>query len=183
MPAPMSVKGVMTILVMVTYTCIFAIFFIVWRNRHTSWSRVVQNQSIVLYLKSKDVFWCIKHGSRSLSKCEQAYAQIETEMLASVSACKTFYHFIYGRYNVTIETNHLSLIIFFYKPLHCIPLRLQNIKMHLQHYSVNIVRKMGTVIPVADALIVDSIVEKYLMQKSLKWMLWKLKVFPISLRQ
>ena len=77
------------------------------------------------------------------------YAQIEKEMLAIVSACKKFHHFID---NVTIETDHLPLIIIFDKPLHNIPLRLQKMKMRLQHYSCKIVHMPGTEIPVADGL-------------------------------
>ena len=73
-------------------------------------------------------------------------------MLAVVSACKKFHYFIYGRDNVTIETNHLPLIRIFDKPLHSIPLRLQKMKMRLQHYPFKIVHKPGTVISVADAL-------------------------------
>ena len=90
---------------------------------------LLQNEKPVIY------------GSRSLSKCEQAYAQIEKGMLAIVSACKKFHHFIYGRDNVTIETDHLPLIIIFDKPLHSIPLRLQKMKMRLQQYSFKIVHK------------------------------------------
>ena len=73
-------------------------------------------------------------------------------MLVTVSACKKFHHFIYGRDNVTIETDHLQLIRIFDKPLHSIPLRLQKMKMRIQHYSFNIVHKPGTEIPVADAI-------------------------------
>ena len=92
------------------------------------------------------------YGSRSLSKCEQAYAQIEKGMLAIVSACKKFHYFIYGRGNMTIKTNHLPLIRIFDKPRHNIPLCFQKMKMRLQHYSFNIVHTPGTEIPVADAL-------------------------------
>ena len=45
---------------------------------------LLQNEKPVIY------------GSRSMSKCEQAYAQIEKEMLAIVPACKKFHHFIHG---------------------------------------------------------------------------------------
>ena len=58
------------------------------------------------------------YGSKLLTKSEQAYAQIEKEMLSIVSACKKFHHYIYGRDDVTIETDHLPLIRIFEKPLH-----------------------------------------------------------------
>ena len=73
-------------------------------------------------------------------------------MLAIVYVCTKFHHFIYGRDNVTIETDHLPFIRIFDKPLHSITLRLRNMKMRLQPYSFKIVRKPGTEIPVADAL-------------------------------
>ena len=92
------------------------------------------------------------YGSKSLTKSEQAYAQIEKEMLSIVSACKKFHHYIYGRDDVTIETDHLPLIRIFEKPLHAIPLRLQKMKMRLQHYSFKLIHSPGTDIPVSDGL-------------------------------
>ena len=68
------------------------------------------------------------YGSISLSKSQQAYAQIEKEMLASVSVVKKkIHHLIYGRDNMTIVTDHLPPIIIFDTPLHSINLRLQKI--------------------------------------------------------
>ena len=195
MPDPMSVKGVMTILGMVTYTCNILPNFssvteplrqlikdsfkpgycFMFEEQHKqsfadfmkmmSSTEVSQyyNPSIhvkiscgasshglefVLLQNEKPVIY----GSISLSKCEQAYGYIEKEMLAIVSACKKFHHFIYGRDNVTIETDHLPLIRIFDKPLYRLPLRLQKMKMRLQQYSFKIVHKPGTEIHVADGL-------------------------------
>ena len=53
---------------------------------------------------------------------------------------------------MTIETDHSPLIRIFDKPTHSIPLRIQKMKMRLQHYSFKIVHKPGTEIHVADAL-------------------------------
>ena len=187
MPDPMSVKGVMTILGMVTYTCKFLPnlsgvteplrqlikdsskpgYCFVFEEQHkqafAELKKMMSSTEVLQYYNpSKPVkISCdasshglgfvllqnekpVIYGSRSLSKCEQAYAQIEKEMLAIVSACKKFHHFIYGRDNVTIETDHLPLIRIFDKPLHSIPLRLQKMKMRLQHYSFDIVHKPGT---------------------------------------
>ena len=195
MPDPMSVKGVMTILGMVTYTCKFlpnlssvteplrqlikdsskpGYCFMFEEQHKQAFAELKKMMSSTEVLQYYDPSKPVKiscdasshglgfvllqnekpviYGSRSLSKCEQAYAQIEKEMLAIVSACKKFHHFIYGRDNVTIETDHLPLIRIFDKPLHSIPLRLQKMKMRLQHYSFDTVHKPGTEIPVADAL-------------------------------
>ena len=174
MPDPISVKGVMTILGMVTYTCKFLPnlssvteplrqlikdsskpgYCFMFEEQHkqafAELKKMMSSTEVLQYYDpSKPVnISCdasshglgfvllqnekpVVYGSRSLSKCEQAYAQIEKEMLAIVSACKKFHHFIYGRDNVTIETDHLPLIIIFDKPLHSIPLRLQKMKMRL----------------------------------------------------
>ena len=92
------------------------------------------------------------HASKSLTKCEQAYTQIEKGMLSIVSACKKFHHYMYDRGDVTIVTDHLPLIRIFEKPLHAIPLRLQKMKMRLQHYSFKLIHSPGTDTPVSDGL-------------------------------
>jgi hypothetical protein len=51
----------------------------------------------------------VAYGSKALSTSECAYAQIEKELLAIVFSLKKFHTYIYGRHNVTVETNHLPL--------------------------------------------------------------------------
>ena len=94
----------------------------------------------------------VAYASKALTNAEYAYAQIEKELLAIVFAMKKFHSYIYGRTDVTVETDHLPLIRIFEKPLHQIPLRLQKMKMRVQHYHFTLVAKRGTEIPVADAL-------------------------------
>ena len=85
-------------------------------------------------------------------KTEYAYAQIKKELLAIVFAYKKFHTYLYGRTDVTMETDHLPLVQFFEKPLHQVSLRLQKMRLSLQHYTFKLIRKSGKDIPVADAL-------------------------------
>ena len=94
----------------------------------------------------------VAYGSRALTAPECAYAQIEKELLAIVHAVKKFHSYIYGISDVTVETDHRSLVRILEKPLHQVPLRLQKMRMKLQGYHFNVVAKRGTEIPVADAL-------------------------------
>ena len=57
-------------------------------------------------------------ASRALTDREQAYAQIEKEMLAIVFTCSEFHKLLFGRKDVTLETDHLPLLrIFGKKPI------------------------------------------------------------------
>lgn len=94
----------------------------------------------------------VAYGSKALTETEKNYSQIEKEMLAIVFGLKKFHTYVYGRSDVTIETDHLPLVRIMDKPLHQVPLRLQKMRMALQHYDFNIVGKSGKEIPVADAL-------------------------------
>ncbi|XP_014679393.1 PREDICTED: uncharacterized protein K02A2.6-like [Priapulus caudatus] len=94
----------------------------------------------------------VAYRSKALTTAEYAYAQIEKELLVIVFAFKKFHTYVYGRTDVTVETDHLPLIRIFQKPLHQVPLRLQKMRMRLQGYDFTLVHKKGTEIPVADAL-------------------------------
>ena len=94
----------------------------------------------------------VTYASKALTKTEEAYAQIEKEMLAIVFALKKFHTYVYGRHDITVETDHLPLVRIKEKPLHQTPLRLQKMKMAQQNCDFNLVGKTGKDIPVADAL-------------------------------
>jgi hypothetical protein len=94
----------------------------------------------------------VTYASKALTKTEEAYAQIEKEMLAIVFALKKFHTYVYGRRDIVVETDHLPLVRIMEKPLHLTPLRLQKMKMSLQHYDFKLIGKSGKDIPVADAL-------------------------------
>ena len=94
----------------------------------------------------------IAYGSKALTSAEKAYAQIEKELLAIVFALFKFHTYVYGRNDVTVETDHSPLVRILKKPLHQVPLRLQKMRMRLQGYDFTLVAKKGTEIPVADNL-------------------------------
>ena len=94
----------------------------------------------------------VAYGSKALTDAEYAYAQIEKELLAIVFAFKKFHTYIYGRQDITVETDHAPLVRIMEKPLYQVPLRLQKMRMKLQGYDFQLIAKKGTEIPVADAL-------------------------------
>ena len=94
----------------------------------------------------------VAYASKALTTTEQAYAQIEKELLAIVFATKKFHHLLYGRTDITIETDHLPLISIKEKPLGQVPMRLQKMLLKLQPYDFKLVPKSGKEVPVADCL-------------------------------
>lgn len=90
--------------------------------------------------------------SRALTTSQQGYAQIEKEMLSIVLACERFHQYIYGRSDVTIETDHKPLVMIYKKPLAQTPARLQRMLIKLQQYSFNLVYKKGNELFIADTL-------------------------------
>jgi transposase InsO family protein len=94
----------------------------------------------------------VAYGSKALTDTEKNYSQIEKELLAILFGLKKFHTYVYGRNDITVETDHLPLVRILDKPLHDVPLRLQKMRMALQHYSFKIVGKSGKDVPVADAL-------------------------------
>ena len=92
------------------------------------------------------------YASKSLTKTEQSYAQIEKELYACVFACEKFYMYIYGRNDVSIETDHKPLVNIIKKPLVSTPVRLQRMLLRLQPYTFNLIYKPGKYLYIADAL-------------------------------
>ena len=94
----------------------------------------------------------VAYASKALTDAEFAYAQIEKELLAIVFAFKKFHTYVYGRHDITVQTDHAPLVRILEKPLYQVPLRLQRMILKLQHYDFKLVAKRGSEIPVADAL-------------------------------
>ena len=70
-----------------------------------------------------------------------------------VFGLKKFHNYVYGRNDVIVETDHLSLVCILEKPLQGVPLRLQKMRMTLQYYSFQLTAKSSKYIPVAGAFI------------------------------
>jgi hypothetical protein len=86
-----------------------------------------------------------------LTTTQQAYAQIEKEMLAIVFACEKFHNYIY-RKEVEVETDHKPLIYIFSKPLHECPARLLRMLLKLQQCKLIVHYKRGKDLYIADTL-------------------------------
>ncbi|KAK2711196.1 hypothetical protein QYM36_012393, partial [Artemia franciscana] len=91
------------------------------------------------------------YASRSLSKSEQNYSQLEKELFAIVYGCRHYHHYLYGR-KVQVFTDHRPLESILIKPLHTAPPRIQRLMMYIQPYDLTFKYRTGTEIPVADAL-------------------------------
>ena len=90
----------------------------------------------------------IAYASRSLSKCECNYTQIEKELLAIVFACGKFHH----GFPTRVQTDHKPLEIIFKKPLHQVSPRLQRMLLRLQKYDLAIRYVKRRYLYVADTL-------------------------------
>ena len=83
-------------------------------------------------------------ASRTLSKVEQRYAQIEKECLAIVFGCQKFSQYIIRRESVTIKSDHKPIQPIFKKSLLYAPCRLQRIILRLQRFNLEEVYKPGS---------------------------------------
>lgn len=84
----------------------------------------------------------VAYASRSLSKAEQNYPQIEKEALAIRFACKRFHEYIYGK-EIIIETDHKPLESIFKKVIASAPPRLQRILLEISPYAPTVIYKKG----------------------------------------
>jgi len=108
----------------------------------------------VLEQQQKDKTWLpVAYQSRSLSSCEQRYAQIEEEALAATWACERFNSYLLGK-TFLIQTDHKPLIYLLSsaKDLDCLPLRIQRFRMRLMKYRFTIVHVPGKDLTSADTL-------------------------------
>ena len=93
----------------------------------------------------------IAYGSRSLTKTEQNYAQIEKEMLGIVYGATKFHSNIFGQ-KVTVESDHRALEILFKKPLYLVPPRIAKMMLKVQKYDLNVIFKPGKEMFISDTL-------------------------------
>ncbi|KAK2702360.1 hypothetical protein QYM36_019011 [Artemia franciscana] len=91
------------------------------------------------------------YASRSLSKTEQKYSQLEKELYAIVFGCKHFHHYLYG-WHFEVTTDHRPLETVVANPIHKAPPRVQRLMLQLQPYDLSLKFRPGSEIPVADAL-------------------------------
>jgi len=93
----------------------------------------------------------IAFASKSLTKSEIHYTQIEKELLAILFGCKKFHQYTYGR-KVVCLCDHKPIAAIMKKPLSAAPPRLQRMLLQLQRYDVEVRHVSGKQIPVSDCL-------------------------------
>ena len=94
----------------------------------------------------------ICYASRTLTKTEQNYQNLEREALGTIWGMEKFHYFLYGK-EFTLETNQKPLVSIYKKHLIDISPRVQILIVRSFPYlPFKVVYKKGTHIPVADAL-------------------------------
>lgn len=100
----------------------------------------------------------IAYASRSLTKAELNYPQIEKEALAIRFACLKFHEYVYGK-RLTVETDHKPLESIFKKSIASAPPRLQRILLDIAPYAPTVTYRKGETMYLADALSRDCLNE------------------------
>ena len=90
--------------------------------------------------------------SSTLSATEVNYAPIEKECLAMKVACTKFYHYLYGKQDFVVHSDHQPLETIFKKSLSKAPKRLQRMMLQLQPFKFTVVYKKGKYMYLADTL-------------------------------
>lgn len=93
----------------------------------------------------------VAYASRSLTKAELNYPQIEKEALAIRFACLKFHEYVYGK-RLTVETDHKPLESIVKKPISNAPPRLQRILLDIAPYAPKVIYKKGETMHLADVL-------------------------------
>lgn len=93
----------------------------------------------------------IAYASKTLTDCQQRYAQIEKELFAILFGCQKFHHYVYG-HKVKVETDHQPLVTLFKKSLNQVPSRLQRMMLALQLYDLEVVYVPGSKLYIPDTL-------------------------------
>jgi len=94
----------------------------------------------------------VAYASRALTVTERNYAQIEKECLAIVFATQRFEHYILGKKDIVVQSDHKPLMSIFAKPILSSPKRLQRMRLRLQKYSLKVEYKPGPTMYISDTL-------------------------------
>lgn len=94
----------------------------------------------------------VAYAPRTLTKCEQKWAQIEKELLAIVFACARFHYFLYGR-DFVVQSDHKPLESLIKRDIDDVTPRLQRMFLQLLKYpGLEIRYTPGREMHVADCL-------------------------------
>lgn len=104
-------------------------------------------------LQAEDRNWKpVAYASRSMTKTETKYAQIEKECLGLAYGLEIFHCYVYGLPTFTVETDHHPLVSIIKKNLNEMSPRIQRLIMKLQRYDFDLVYTPGKHLVLADAL-------------------------------
>ena len=93
----------------------------------------------------------IAFASKTLSDCEQRYANIEREMLAVVFGCERFHTYLFGK-RFLVQSDQKPLEMIHRKNLAAAPQRLQRMLLRLQPYDFELRYKPGKEMALADTM-------------------------------
>ena len=94
----------------------------------------------------------VAFASRTLSRTERNYAQLEKECLAIVFGCQRFDQYLARKDKIVVETDHKPLQPIFKKPIHAAPCRLQRMLLRLLRYNLDVIYKKGSLMYLTDHL-------------------------------
>lgn len=94
----------------------------------------------------------VAYASRSMTKTETKYAQIEKECLGLAYGLERFHCYVYGLPTFTVETDHRPLVSIIKKNLNEMSPRIQRLIMKLQRYDFDLMYTPGKHLVLADAL-------------------------------
>ena len=93
----------------------------------------------------------IAFGSKTLTKCQSRYSNMEREMLVVVWGIERYHTYLYGR-AFTVVSDHKPLEIICGKPLRSAPPRLQRMLTKIQGYDFKVTYRPGKDMLLADTL-------------------------------
>ena len=94
----------------------------------------------------------VAFASRTLSRTERNYAQIEKECLATVFGYQRFDQYLARKEKICVASDHKPLQAIFKKPIHSAPCRLQRMLLRLLRYNLDVHYKRGSQMFIADHL-------------------------------
>ena len=136
--------------------------------------------AVLLQIQTNGDVLPVAFASRTLSKSEKHYAQIEKECLGVVWGCERFNRYLIGLPSFTVETDHKPLIpLINSRDLSDTPLRCQRLLMRLAAFNVIAKHVQGKDMHISDALsrdplvtadsIIDEEVEQHIHQVQHSW--------------
>lgn len=106
----------------------------------------------VLLQAEGDSWQPVAYASRSMTKTETKYAQIEKECLGLAYGLEKFHCYVYGLPSFTVETDHRPLVSIIKKNLNEMSPRIQRLIMKLQRYDFELIYTPGKHLVIADTL-------------------------------